>query len=77
MAAVLRAMRDEAAARHIPFLLIVIPSPLDVCDHYGYTIDKAKYPEYDPRRLSRLVEDAANAASIPISGEPVGCVPEE
>ena len=47
------------AARHIPWLLMIIPDPIDVADHYDISVDPSKYPTYDPTRLTSLLAEMA------------------
>lgn len=44
---------------HILGLLLIIPSPIDVCQGYDWEIDPKTFPDYDPRLLTNLVEQIA------------------
>ncbi len=52
----LGAIAADLAARGIPLVAVVIPSPIDACESYDVRIDPASYPQYDRRRLSRTVD---------------------
>lgn len=66
MGAVLRRCHAVADAARVPLLVVVVPSPTDVCglDH-GSLVDAETFPAYDPRRLSRVITDHCASASIP------------
>jgi hypothetical protein len=52
-------MQRDLATRQTPFVVMVIPSPLDICPTYDVKIDSTKYPGYDRRRISAAVQAAA------------------
>lgn len=54
-----------AAARSTPLALLILPSPIDACDHYDMSADPARYPRYDRTRLSGLIEGMADRNGIP------------
>ncbi len=60
----LGAIADDLAARQVPLVLLVIPSPIDACETYDVKIDSATYPQYDRRRLSRTVDSLARRHGI-------------
>jgi len=43
----------------VPFVLLIIPSPIDACESYDIRVDSAKYPQYDRRRISATVDSLA------------------
>ncbi len=45
---------------------MVIPSPIDVCERYDIQVDRARFPEYEPTRLSNEAASAARAAGLPV-----------
>lgn len=63
--AVLGRWRQASEAAGVPVLAVVIPSPIDICEHYDVKVDRAAYPQYDPRRLSREVAEAAARQGLP------------
>ncbi len=46
-------------AKRTPWLLMIIPDPIDVADHYDISVDPAKYPTHDPTRLTSLLAEMA------------------
>jgi hypothetical protein len=59
MEQVLRRISNIATNNRSNLLLLTVPSPIDVCQNYDYQIDKSEYPDYDPSRLTSLLEKAA------------------
>ena len=43
----------------MPLVLVIIPSPIDVCDAYDIRVDTARYPRYDRRRISGIIDSLA------------------
>ena len=66
MGAVLRAIRDEAAARGVRLVVMVVPSAADACETYEFRVNRARHPSYDPRRLTATAERLAADAGIPV-----------
>jgi hypothetical protein len=66
LTAVLRAVARTGRAAGVPVLVLVVPSPIDVCDGYEIRVDRDRYPEYDPRRLSAEATGSAEAAGLPV-----------
>jgi hypothetical protein len=62
--AVLREVRKAAVTAGVRVLVLVVPSPVDVCDHYEIRVDLQKHPGYDRRRLSSEVVAAARSAGL-------------
>ena len=62
---VIERMQQVASSRSVPFLLLIIPSPVDVVDNYAVTVDTQKYPEYRRPELSDIVEEIAQRHQIP------------
>lgn len=52
-------------ARQLPLAIVVIPSPIDLCETYDVQISPATYPQYDRRRLSRTVDSLAAKHGLP------------
>ncbi|MDB5385727.1 MAG: hypothetical protein JWM11_1373, partial [Planctomycetaceae bacterium] len=47
--------------------IVIIPSPADLIEDYDFcSIDRKKYPEYDPRAITRVMANAARQNEIPI-----------
>lgn len=59
MALIIEKIVAQLESRNIPFHAVVIPHPMDVLDgnHASGQIDRVKYPEYDPSRLSESVQN--------------------
>ncbi|MBI3791334.1 MAG: hypothetical protein HY275_10715 [Gemmatimonadetes bacterium] len=55
----LGAIAADLTARRVPLVLVVIPSPIDMCETYDVRIDPRTYPQYDRRRISRTVDSLA------------------
>lgn len=66
MGATLRAIRDEAARRNTPLLLVVIPAPEDICPGYARHADSTAYPTYVRSRLTDVTERLAHDAGIAV-----------
>jgi len=64
MERVLIKLRDTTARASTGLVLVILPSAVDVCDHY-YFVNTRRYPQYDRGRLSGLVEDMAVRNGIP------------
>jgi hypothetical protein len=64
LAAVLREVRKVAVGAGVRVLVLVVPSPIDVCDDYEIPVDVRQHPEYDRRRLSSAAEAAARGAGL-------------
>src|SRR5262249_713603 len=43
----------------VSFVLLIIPSPIDVCDSYEVTVDRARFPAYTSSRLTDVFDDIA------------------
>lgn len=60
--------RIDETARHygVPLLLLIIPSPIDVCEDYdGAQVDTRKYPGYRRPTLTTIIEESALRHAIP------------
>jgi len=59
--------RAGATARHagVPLVILVIPSPIDVCEHFAIRVDAARYPAYSRDTLTRVAAEAAQQAGLP------------
>jgi hypothetical protein len=66
MAAVMRRIRDVAAANAVPLVFLFIPHPVDVTDRYDdWHFDRARYPHYDGRNQTLPLESAARSLAVP------------
>jgi len=63
--AVLGRIGGMASAAGVRALVVVIPSPIDVCDAYDVKVDPAVFPDYEPERLSREAATAAQRQGLP------------
>jgi hypothetical protein len=64
MEKVLLRLRALAAQSATPLALLILPSAIDVCEHYDMRVDTARYPQYERERLSGTVEALAARAQI-------------
>jgi hypothetical protein len=64
--AVLRRVRAAALGEHVRVLVLVVPSPIDVCDGYEIRVDPRQYPGYDRRRLTTEATGAARRAGLDV-----------
>jgi hypothetical protein len=55
----LGAMQDDLTKRGVPFVVLIIPSPIDACESYDIRVDAARYPGYDRRRISGTIDSLA------------------
>jgi len=56
MELVLAEARDTAARAGVSLLLLIVPSPMDACDHYPLAhVDPTRFPEYRPERATELL----------------------
>lgn len=64
-AAVLGRMGAVCAARKIPLLVVVVPSPFEICTPiHGGHVDRAKHPAYDPTAMTGAIEAMATAHGL-------------
>jgi lysophospholipase L1-like esterase len=67
MRLVLERIAARLQAAKVPFLLIVIPHPMDVAEQYEYSeIDAGRFPTYDRRNLVAPLESWARTSSVPL-----------
>jgi lysophospholipase L1-like esterase len=60
MEAVLRRIGELAARSHVPLVLMFIPYPGDVADHYdGVTIDRTRFPDYRRENITDALQSMA------------------
>jgi SGNH hydrolase-like domain, acetyltransferase AlgX len=64
MEAVLRELRATALREGVPVLVLVVPSPIDICEACEIPVDTKAYPAYDRRRLSSEAAAAAHRAGL-------------
>jgi lysophospholipase L1-like esterase len=65
MAGVLARIDSTARAHRVPWLLVVIPDPIDVAAaDFELQVDEVRYPRYDPRRLTSLAVGAAEQLGV-------------
>ena len=55
----LGAMQDDMTKRGVPFVLVIIPSPIDACERYDIRVDTVRYPRYERRRISGTIDSLA------------------
>jgi hypothetical protein len=64
--AVLREVRATGVDSGVRVLVLVVPSPIDVCDGYEIPVDVRRHPGYDRRRLSSEAAEAARGAGLDV-----------
>jgi SGNH hydrolase-like domain, acetyltransferase AlgX len=52
-------IRRGVEAAGTTFVLLIIPSPVDVCDSYEIRVDRAKFPAYAPSHLTDVFDGIA------------------
>jgi lysophospholipase L1-like esterase len=62
---VIEKIQQITAARSVPLMLVIIPSPFDVVDHYVVSVDAAKYPGYRRSELTDIIEGIARKHQLP------------
>ena len=65
MAAVIGHLKKIAANQKIPLLLVIIPSPVDVCPHFPYQVNTNNYPLYKRSSLTDILAHIAKDQGIP------------
>ncbi|MEW6363170.1 MAG: hypothetical protein AB1714_00875 [Acidobacteriota bacterium] len=64
MAQVLGRIKRISDDNSVPLLLMIIPSPIDVCKTYETRVKRRVYENYRPTRLTTLTEDLAKRHGI-------------
>jgi len=59
LGALVAPIQDDMQKRGVPFVLLIIPSPIDACEQYDIRVDTVKYPRYDRRRISGTIDSLA------------------
>ena len=49
----------------IPFVLMIVPSPIDACKSYDWQVDPERYPDYDRRVLTGSIAQTARRLDVP------------
>jgi hypothetical protein len=65
VARLLERLEALLAGARVDRLLMIIPSPIDVCEGYDFRVDADRYEQYDRRALTRAAQEAARAAGMP------------
>ena len=67
MRGVLDEIKQIADAAHLPLLIVVVPSPIDVLeDHFGLQARWKRYPDYNRSTLSRAAAQPAEDLGLPV-----------
>jgi GDSL-like Lipase/Acylhydrolase family len=64
--AVLRQLHTTAVRENVRVLVLVIPSPIDICDVCEVPVDPKEHPGYDRRRLATAATGAARGAELDV-----------
>lgn len=59
--AVIEATLERAGALGVPIRFVVVPSAVDVDPNFGLRVDRARFPDYEPTRLTEAVTGAITA----------------
>jgi len=59
------AMKQLSDELRIPLALILVPHPIDVDGHESAAVDRAKFPDYEPSRLTDILARIADRRGIP------------
>jgi hypothetical protein len=62
---VIERLKRIAAEHSVPLMLVIIPSPVDVVDNCGISIDRHKYPAYRRSQLTDVIEEIAREQNLP------------
>lgn len=65
MEGVIGEMQALAASRGVPFVLVVVPHPIDVGGHDTAEVDPSRHPHYTPRAMVDALERSGARRSIP------------
>jgi hypothetical protein len=65
MRAVLERMRDACARRGTPFAALIVPSAVDLCPTNEIHVDPARYPTWDPARLTSTLAEILDELRVP------------
>lgn len=65
MRAVLERMRDDCAKRPVPLVVLIVPSAVDLCPRNEIRVDPARYPTWDPARLTRTLAQILDELRVP------------
>lgn len=63
---VIDAFRATADSARVSFMLLVVPSPIDICETTDVRVDTKAHPTYDPTRLAMGVEAMARRRGVPV-----------
>jgi hypothetical protein len=65
MRAVLERMRDDCAKRPVPLVALIVPSAVDLCPRNEIRVDPARYPTWDPARLTGTLARILDELRVP------------
>jgi len=61
---VIKFMNETILAKNIPWILLIIPSPIDACENYDWQIDTSVHKDYKRDYLTASVESSAKKYNI-------------
>ena len=64
MKLVLSEMARLLRKHRIPMMILIIPSPVDVCEGYDWQVDPNRFPAYDRQTLTQSIERIAKQSDI-------------
>ncbi len=65
MRVVLERMRAACAKRSVPFAALIVPSAVDLCPKNEIRVDPARYPSWDPARLTSTLAQILDELHVP------------
>ena len=65
MRAVLERMRDDCARKLVPFMVVIVPAPHDVCPDFEPRPDPALFPTWSPSRLTDTMAEILTDLRVP------------
>ena len=66
LVAILKRLARACEAHAVPFVCVVVPSPVDLDPDFRIQVDRELYPDYEPRRLTDTCSEAARSAGIEV-----------
>ena len=66
LVAILKRLARACEAHAVPFVCVVVPSPVDLDPDFLIQVDRELYPDYEPRRLTDTCSEAVRSAGIEV-----------
>ncbi len=65
LTALLEKAANSTRDADVPFLIVIIPSPVDICDQFEIQVDRDRHPDYRRATLTDLMAQSADEAGVP------------